>query len=55
MIKIVRISGAFQILRPNDLYQEILYQTRDMDSIVSIEELPRTSDTRKFRIIGTPK
>ena len=55
MTKIVTITPMFPWHIDSPLImREVFYHCRDMDSIVKIEELPRTGDGRRFIVTGTP-
>ena len=57
--RIVRVSGvSLTLLDEAEQRAEMDYQlwrqTRDMDSIVNVEQMPRTGDGYRFRVVGTP-
>jgi len=57
--RLVTISGLLFLVSDDPeseiVEAEIRKATHDMDSIVSVRELPRTGDGRKFMVIGTPR
>jgi len=56
MQKVIKISGAAVLYLGREVIErEIWYQTRDMDTIISIQEMARTGDGHKFIVTGIPQ
>lgn len=55
MIERVFVSGVVQMFDQHAVSKALKRATERMDYVISVEELPRTGDARKFIVIGTPR